>query len=321
MRPRTNTDASDAELRQIPVDKIDRNPQNPRLIFRQHEIEQLLESIRLYGVQVPVSVYKSGGRYVLIDGERRWLCCSKLNVKNIPALIQPEPTRLTNLLLMFNIHSLREQWDFLTIAMKLPTIIELLRAEGLKTNDREIATRTGVPMSRIQKARFLMGLPQEYRDLMLDELRMPKAQQALSEDFFIEMEKALKTVSRRMPEVIPDIDAARRVLIKKYRAHTIGNIVHFRELGKIARARTVEADEKGARDVLVTLFKDNNYSIEDAYAESVSEAYREKDIVARAASLSEKLMQFQPDEIDDELREELESLREVIDRLLDGSPE
>src|SRR6266498_204922 len=132
MRPRHHTDASEAELRQIPVEKIDRNTQNPRLIFRQEEIEQLLESIRLYGVQVPISVYKSGSRFVLIDGERRWLCCSKLNLRTVPALVQPEPSRLENLLLMFNIHSLREQWDFLTVAMKLPTIIELMRADGVK---------------------------------------------------------------------------------------------------------------------------------------------------------------------------------------------
>jgi ParB family transcriptional regulator, chromosome partitioning protein len=317
MRPRTGIDASDAELRQIPVDKIDRNPQNPRLVFRQEETEKLIESIRLYGIQVPVSVFKKGSRYVLIDGERRWLCSLKLNLKTIPALVQPEPSQLDNLLLMFNIHWLREQWDFLTIAMKLPKVIELLQAEGLKANDRELAMRTGLPMSRIAKARLLMQLPQMYRDMMLDELRKPKAQQSLSEDFFIEMEKSLKTVSRRMPDVVPDIDVARRALIKKYRSHTIGNIIDFRELGKIARAKTVDADEEASRSALTKLFHDNSYSINDAYAESVSVAYAERDVATSVSSLTQKLQQFHPDDIDDDLRAELESLRELIDRLLD----
>jgi ParB family chromosome partitioning protein len=82
------TSASGAKLREIPVDWIDRNPENPRIIFRGDELNQLLQSIRLRGVQVPISVYKEGSRYVLIDGERRWRCCVKLNRKTIPALIQ-----------------------------------------------------------------------------------------------------------------------------------------------------------------------------------------------------------------------------------------
>ncbi len=317
MRPRTQTDASEAELRQIPIDKIDRNGQNPRLIFRQEELEQLIGSIRQYGVQVPISVFKKGSRYVLIDGERRWLCCLKLNLRTIPALVQEEPSFLTNLLLMFNIHSLREQWDFLTVAMKLPDIIDLMKAEGLKTNDRELAAKTGLPMSRIAKARLLMELPQEYRDMMLDDLRKPKSQQALSEDFFIEMEKALRTVSRRMPDIVPNIDAARRVLIRKYKSHTIGNIIHFRDLGKIARAGLVEADEEGAKTVLNKLFKDNSYSIAEAYAESVSEVYAERDVTTRVTALTARLNEFHPEEIDEELHGELQALRKAIDRLLE----
>src|SRR5262245_59332582 len=120
------TNAEDSELRSIPLSQIDRNPENPRLVFRSGEMEELLESIRLYGVQVPISVYKDGRRYVLIDGERRWLCCQKLGKDAIPALVQRRPTALDNLLLMFNIHALREQWDLLTIAMKIPRIAGLL---------------------------------------------------------------------------------------------------------------------------------------------------------------------------------------------------
>src|SRR6266571_6892115 len=132
-------DAENSELRQIPVDLIDRNPENPRLVFRQNELDELLESIRLYGVQVPISVYKDRKRFVLIDGERRWKCCLKLNKKTIPALVQEKPDPLTNLLLMFNIHALREQWDYLTIALKLPRVIKLLTKDlGKEPNEREI---------------------------------------------------------------------------------------------------------------------------------------------------------------------------------------
>src|SRR4051794_12057388 len=116
-------------LSDIKVDAISRNPENPRTAFRQEELELLQESIRQFGVQVPIAVYKSGSGYVLIDGERRWRCASKLNMKTIPALVQEKPTDLENLLLMFNIHALREQWNLVTIALKLPKILKLLKEE------------------------------------------------------------------------------------------------------------------------------------------------------------------------------------------------
>jgi ParB/RepB/Spo0J family partition protein len=130
----------ESELLTIPLEKIRRNPENPRINFRTEELDELTESIRRYGVQVPISVYREGKEYVLIDGERRWRCSLKLNRSTIPALIQPKPDPLKNLLLMFNIHALREQWDLLTIAMKLPTIIKLLQkqAGGKKPTERAV---------------------------------------------------------------------------------------------------------------------------------------------------------------------------------------
>lgn len=67
-------DAMNVGLRDIPVEKIDRNPENPRIVFRPAEMETLQESISQHGVQVPISVFKKEKRFVLIDGERRWRC-------------------------------------------------------------------------------------------------------------------------------------------------------------------------------------------------------------------------------------------------------
>ena len=117
-------------LRDLSPDRIERNPENPRLFFRPEEMDTLMASIRRYGIQVPITVYEDGGKFILIDGERRWRSARKLNLKKIPALVQPKPTRLNNLLLMFNIHALREQWDYLTIANKLPDVIELFSSEN-----------------------------------------------------------------------------------------------------------------------------------------------------------------------------------------------
>ena len=84
-------------LRDISPDRTERNPDNPRLFFRAEEMDTLLASIRRYGIQVPITVYEDGDKFVLIDGERRWRCARKLNLRRIPALIQEKPsTRATS---------------------------------------------------------------------------------------------------------------------------------------------------------------------------------------------------------------------------------
>lgn len=297
-----------SELKEIRVDQIDRNPENPRIVFRPGELETLMESIRRYGVQVPISVFKEGRRYVLIDGERRWRCSVKLNRSLIPALIQEKPTALTNLLLMFNIHALREQWDLLTIALKLPRVIELLTKSGRPPTERELSEETGLRRGLLRRCRLLMELPPKYREDLLDELNKPKSQQKLTEDFFIEMERALTTVNRALPTVIQDKNRVRDVLISKYKAGIIKNITDFRSLAKIARAEKVSADAKTATAVIREVFHKNEYSIEQAYNDSVSEAYSERDLIARIEGLVEKLEELVPSSIDSALRSALEQL-------------
>lgn len=313
-------DAADSDLRQIPVDLIDRNPENPRILFRQGELEQLLESIRLYGVQVPVSVYRQGNRFTLIDGERRWKCALKLNNKTIPALVQDKPSPIANLLLMFNIHALREDWDLLTIALKLPRVISLLTREmEVAPTESELSRQTGLSRSVIRRSKLLIDLPQKYKDQILTELNKPKAQQKLTEDLFIEMERALKTVDTYMPGVIKNKDAVRDVLVSKYRNGLIPNIVQLRKIPKIARAEAVEEDKDQARAVLQQLFDSNQYSIEQAFEESVSEAYLGRDLVSLANRMDRLLDQIEPGDIDDDIRKTLTSLVRHAQRVLEGS--
>jgi ParB/RepB/Spo0J family partition protein len=313
--------AAVSELARVRVDLIDRNPDNPRIHFRQGEMEQLLDSIQRLGVQVPITLYRAGRRFVLIDGERRWRCALKLGLETIPALIETKPTPLQNLLLMFNIHSLREQWDLVTQALKLTRVIEMLtEEEGAPPTERELSIRTGLSRATIRRCKLLLNLPDRYLQIILVELEKPKSQQKYTEDFFIEMERSLTAVQRHMPELIQDErekDTIRRVLIDKYKQDIIPSRIHFRKISKIARAAKVDADQTNAAQVLSELFKKNSYSIERAYDDSVSEAYTERDVVVTIDGLVEKLRSLHPTEIDEEVRASLEQLIEEARKLLE----
>lgn len=314
-----STEPRPSDLKYIPIEAIDRNPENPRILFRQGELAELQESIRRYDVQVPISVYRKAGRYVLIDGERRWRCALKLNKKHIPAIVREEPDQLTNLLWMFNIHALREQWDLLTIALKLPEIRKLLRGElGSEPNERELAERTGLTRGLIRRAHLLMDLPDKYKKVILNELRKPKPEQRLTEDFFIEMERALKTVARKMPGCIDSEDRVRDVLVDKYQRGLIENITEFRALSKIARAKNVDADPMAAQTALRTVFGPNDYTIASAFDASVAAAYSERGVLSHIKAVSAYVARLQADEeeIDDDVTRELEALVAAASRVL-----
>ncbi len=308
------------KLDQILIERIRPNPENPRLIFRQGELDELQESIRIYGVQVPIAVYKDKDHFVLIDGERRWRCASKLNKKTIPALIQEKPSPLENLLLMFNIHSLREQWDLLTISLKLPVVSSLLSKELRKDpTEAELSNATGLSRGIIRRCKLLMELPQKYKDMLQEELKKPKVKQRFSEDFFIEMERSLKTVCRAMPDLITDRNAARDVLLDKYLRNIIKNIVDLRKIAKIARADRVGADPASARRAIERLISDVNYSIDAAFGETVSGIYAERDIASRIEALIARLDEVTHEGIDDDIREKLEELVARVRQLLEAT--
>jgi ParB family chromosome partitioning protein len=308
-----------AELEWIDVDLVDRNRENPRIVFRQKEMDNLMESISLHGVLQPISVYKDRRRYVIIDGERRWRCSRKLNIASIPALVQPKPSPLDNLLIMFNVHSLREQWNLLTIAVKLPRVIELLEAElERKPTETELSEKTGLPRATIRRSKLLIDLPDEHIERLLDELKKPKSQQRLSEDLFIEMERALGTVERALPGLIKDKEKVRKVLLEKYENNVIPNIVHFRDLAKIARAENVDADKTVASRVLNKVFTPNSYSITQAYEASVSAAYLERDVKTRVEALTDRLEGLDVAEVDEEMAEKLKTLIKLATKLVRG---
>jgi ParB/RepB/Spo0J family partition protein len=307
------------KLEKISVDAIKENPDNPRIIFRQEELDSLSLSIKKFGVQVPISVYIDGSSYVLIDGERRWRTCKKLNFKEIPALINPKPNPLQNLLIMFNIHSLREQWDSFTIANKLTTVIELIKKRtGCVPNEIELSEETGLTRGAIRRCKMLIDLPERFKEMILEELKKPKAKQKFTEDFFIEMESALRTVKNNLSASVEDIDAVRDVLIDKFRNGVIENMVDFRKVAKIATApKNVDYDPKEAQAALKEIFSPNDKSIDRIYNQTVAILYDEKKLVVNFSHILMYIRKLTSEEKrDKEIIDVLAEIKSAIEAVL-----
>jgi ParB family chromosome partitioning protein len=76
-------------VRIVQVDRIEPNPEQPRLAMNQDALDELAASIREHGVLQPILVRQIGpNTYQLIAGERRWRASRQAGLHTIPALIE-----------------------------------------------------------------------------------------------------------------------------------------------------------------------------------------------------------------------------------------
>lgn len=76
-------------IRHVPIDRIEPNPENPRLLFEESALVELAASITEHGVLQPILVRPMGpDRYQLVAGERRWRAAAKAGLPTIPALVE-----------------------------------------------------------------------------------------------------------------------------------------------------------------------------------------------------------------------------------------
>jgi ParB family chromosome partitioning protein len=136
------------------------------------------------------------------------------------------------------------------------------------------------------------------------------------------MERALKTVQNRLPDAIPDINAARDALILKFRGGVIGNITDFRKLSKIATSvSNLGIREAKARRAVREIFAPSKRKgIQEVYAEQFELRYDERKIALSIDSIYEFLENSSTEEEDyivaDDLRARLLKLHDLIERLL-----
>lgn len=78
-----------AHFAEIPLDAITPNPRQPREIFDEDALQELVTSIQEVGLLQPVVVRQVGpARYELIMGERRWRACREAGLEAIPAIVR-----------------------------------------------------------------------------------------------------------------------------------------------------------------------------------------------------------------------------------------
>lgn len=294
--------------------ELNKNPQNPRLIFREESMRALRESIAEVGILVPLLIYfsKKDDKYYIVDGERRWRCALELNLEKVPVNIVAEPSLTTNILTMFNIHNVREVWEPMPTALKLEALMRLTNV----TNNRKLATLTGLSTGNINRCKKLLSYDKKYQDMLI----LASKEDRIKADVFVELYPIFRLLKKYLPNVSRKYskDEITDRFVEKFRAGVISDVIDFRDLAKMIRAIEKGASPEHVQGYVIRLLEDAKLSIKDAYDEAARSIYdlekMEKVSEALLASLlgmDKRLIMKRPT-----LLKLLRELRQSLDRIL-----
>lgn len=137
---------------ELPIDRIQANPRQPRQQFGSESLSQLADSIREHGVLQPVLVTRSGDGYQLVAGERRLQAARLAGLQAIPALVREAGERAS--LEMALVENLQRS-----------DLSPLEAAEGYRQlvddfglSHEQVGARVGLSRSRVSNALRLLKL-------------------------------------------------------------------------------------------------------------------------------------------------------------------
>lgn len=160
--PQARMEDGGERIEQIGIGEIVPSPLQPRRVFAEDSLTELIDSIRARGIFQPLIVRHSpkGTGFELIAGERRWRAARKLNLLKVPVIVRTATDQqVLELALIENLQ--RAELDAVEEADGYATLIETF---GLK--QEEVAERVGKSRATVANALRLRALPGEVRDLL-----------------------------------------------------------------------------------------------------------------------------------------------------------
>ncbi|MFV0461502.1 MAG: ParB/RepB/Spo0J family partition protein [Actinomycetales bacterium] len=142
-----------ATFEEIPLASIVANPRQPRQVFDEDELAELVHSIREVGVLQPVVVRPVSSGYELVMGERRWRACQQAGLDTVPAIVRQTPdSDLLRDALLENLH--RAQLNPLEEAAAYDQLLK-----DFECSHEQLASRIGRSRPQISNTIRLLNLP------------------------------------------------------------------------------------------------------------------------------------------------------------------
>ena len=148
-------------VRNVPLDRIEANPENPRLVFEESALEELAASIREHGVLQPVLVRPRGpNQFQLVAGERCWRAAKMAGLVAIPALVEDlDDDVALEIAIIENL-----QREDLSPLEEASMYDRMIKDHGYSV--RKLAQKLGKDKGYLENRLRLADAPQEVRDLV-----------------------------------------------------------------------------------------------------------------------------------------------------------
>ena len=151
---------SKGSVLEVDVNNIDPNMDQPRKTFDNEKLGELAQSIKTYGVVQPIIVQKSGGRYIIIAGERRYRASRLAGLTSVPVVVKDYTKReYMEVSLVENLQ--REDLNPIEEA----DAMKLLMDEH-KLTQEELSERLGKSRSAVANTLRLLNLPEPIRQMV-----------------------------------------------------------------------------------------------------------------------------------------------------------
>lgn len=314
---------SSGTLAQIDPEQVRANPNNPRRYFNEERLDLLRTSIQEVGILVPIIVYRSvddPGKYILMDGERRWRSALDLGLQVVPANVIAVPDPLDNLLQMFNIHNVREDWPLISVALSLREVIAISGEQG----EKRLSEMTGLTRSTVRRAKRLLSIPDAEIALIQGEAHLDRVRQIHREDLYLEIEAAESVLRNELPSVVNDFSRPEiiRAFAEKAEVGSLRAVTDFRSVGKLVKAIDDDVVDRNIVEQAVRrLIEHPDVSPKDVFDDVAAEGYRQQTIQRKSQVLADDLREAlsTAGPLSVALQAELRSLRDAINEALGES--
>jgi ParB family transcriptional regulator, chromosome partitioning protein len=157
-----SSDSDKDRVLRIPPSRIKINPMQPRKEFNEVQLNELIESIKIYGIIQPLIVTDLGsGYYELIAGERRLRASKAIGLDTVPVIVrEAKEQEKLELALIENIQ--REQLNPIETGLAYRKLIDEF---GLTQED--VAKRVGKSRPVVANTLRFLNLPDEIRDALV----------------------------------------------------------------------------------------------------------------------------------------------------------
>lgn len=154
---------SGERVQNVPLDRIVASPFQPRTVFRDEHLDELVGSIKEHGIIQPLIVRVRDGKFELIAGERRWRAAQKAGLAEAPIIVREAGDRdVLELALIENL-----QREDLNPIEEARAFARLAREFGEK--QEEIAQKVGKSRAAVANSMRLLDLDAEVQGWLVQE--------------------------------------------------------------------------------------------------------------------------------------------------------